>query len=49
MRKIGAITATELRVTGQEWTFAPTIANLSGRCVGAGLQRVVLGKSDAGS
>ncbi|MBL8265998.1 glycoside hydrolase family 3 protein [Steroidobacter sp.] len=26
MRKIGAITATELRVTGQEWTFAPTIA-----------------------
>ncbi|MBM0103820.1 exo 1,3/1,4-beta-D-glucan glucohydrolase [Steroidobacter sp. S1-65] len=26
MRRIGAITATELRVTGQEWTFAPTIA-----------------------
>lgn len=26
MRKIGAITATELRVTGQEWTFAPTLA-----------------------
>jgi beta-glucosidase len=26
IRKIGAITATELRVTGQEWTFAPTIA-----------------------
>lgn len=26
MRKIGAITAIELRVTGQEWTFAPTIA-----------------------
>jgi beta-glucosidase len=26
MRKIGAITATELRITGQEWTFAPTIA-----------------------
>jgi beta-glucosidase len=26
MRKIGAITAIELRVTGQEWTFAPTLA-----------------------
>lgn len=26
MRRIGNITATELRVTGQEWTFAPTIA-----------------------
>jgi beta-glucosidase len=26
MRKIGAVTAVELRVTGQEWTFAPTIA-----------------------
>jgi beta-glucosidase len=26
MRKIGEITAIELRVTGQEWTFAPTIA-----------------------
>lgn len=26
MRKIGSVTAAELRVTGQEWTFAPTIA-----------------------
>ncbi|MGH8178418.1 MAG: glycoside hydrolase family 3 protein [Steroidobacter sp.] len=26
MRRIGEITARELRVTGQEWTFAPTIA-----------------------
>lgn len=26
MERIGAITARELRVTGQEWTFAPTIA-----------------------
>jgi beta-glucosidase len=26
MRRIGAITARELRVTGQEWTFAPTLA-----------------------
>ena len=26
MERIGAVTARELRVTGQEWTFAPTIA-----------------------
>lgn len=26
LRKIGAVTAKEIRVTGQEWTFAPTIA-----------------------
>jgi beta-glucosidase len=26
VRKIGAITAQEMRVTGQDWTFAPTIA-----------------------
>ncbi|MCS7469707.1 exo 1,3/1,4-beta-D-glucan glucohydrolase [Stieleria sp. ICT_E10.1] len=26
LRKIGEITAREIRVTGQEWTFAPTIA-----------------------
>jgi beta-glucosidase len=26
MQQIGAVTAQELRVTGQEWTFAPTIA-----------------------
>lgn len=26
MEKIGEVTARELRVTGQEWTFAPTIA-----------------------
>jgi beta-glucosidase len=26
MRKIGEITAKEIRVGGQEWTFAPTIA-----------------------
>lgn len=26
MRKIGKVTATELRVIGQDWTFAPTIA-----------------------
>lgn len=25
-RRIGAITAREIRVTGQEWTFAPTVA-----------------------
>lgn len=26
MRRIGEVTASELRITGQEWTFAPTIA-----------------------
>jgi beta-glucosidase len=26
MQRIGAVTAQELRITGQEWTFAPTIA-----------------------
>lgn len=26
IEKIGAATATEIRVTGQEWTFAPTVA-----------------------
>jgi beta-glucosidase len=26
MSRIGAVTALELRVTGQEWTFAPTVA-----------------------
>ena len=26
MRRIGEVTARELRVTGQEWTFAPTVA-----------------------
>ncbi len=26
MRKIGAITAKEIRITGQDWTFAPTLA-----------------------
>jgi len=26
IRQIGSITARELRITGQEWTFAPTIA-----------------------
>ncbi|TWT67769.1 glycoside hydrolase family 3 protein [Crateriforma conspicua] len=26
LREIGAVTAKEIRVTGQEWTFAPTIA-----------------------
>ena len=26
MRRIGEVTAQELRITGQEWTFAPTIA-----------------------
>ncbi len=26
LRKIGQVTAKEIRVTGQEWTFAPTIA-----------------------
>ncbi|MBT2134938.1 glycoside hydrolase family 3 protein [Croceibacterium sp. LX-88] len=26
IERIGAVTATEIRVTGQEWTFAPTVA-----------------------
>ena len=37
MRRIGEVTAQELRITGQEWTFAPTIAVVAGRALGTRL------------
>jgi beta-glucosidase len=42
LRRIGAITALEMRVTGQDWTFAPTLA------VGAQLRELRRGSAPGG-
>ena len=44
MREIGAATAVEIRATGLDWTFAPTLAVPQGRSLGTHL-RGLFGRS----